>query len=463
VVLSIALFLPRFQHTCDELLKTDSLLPQHLVPAWRRILLRALRWIATSIAISAASWIGSLPLTAYYFHLFSPVTLLANVIVVPLSTGALAANLASLITSPWLPGAAELFNHAAWFFMQGMIQVSKISVVIPGAYSYVHAPTIPAIGLFYISVVALLAGKRSISFKWGGAARTLLALTGIFASATLYFWPGPARCATITVLPLSGGFAVHAHHPGLGKDLLVDCGDSEAVQFITTPHLRASGTDHLPALLITHGDVRHMGGACLLANNFRIAKTFASPVRFRSSAYRQALQTLNQSARPVENLWRGLSIGPWSVLHPEPGDRFPRADDNALVLAAEFQGARVVLLSDLGASGQNTLLERYPDLRADIVIAGLPAIGEPLSPALLEQLRPRLIIVADSEFPANERASARLRERLRQTSIPILYTRFEGSSTLQLQPNSWKVRTMQRAARDYASENQASLQPMQSQ
>ena len=32
---------------------------------------------------------GSLPLTAYYFHLFSPVTLLANLVIVPLSSFAL--------------------------------------------------------------------------------------------------------------------------------------------------------------------------------------------------------------------------------------------------------------------------------------------------------------------------------------------------------------------------------------
>ena len=35
-------------------------------------------------------------------------------------------------------------------------------------------------------------------------------------------------------------------------------------------------------------------------------------------------------------------------------------------------GQRILLLSDLGRPGQDALLQRTPDLRADIVITGLP-------------------------------------------------------------------------------------------
>jgi hypothetical protein len=79
----------------------------------------------------------------------------------------------------------------------------------------------------------------------------------------------------------------------------------------------------------------------------------------------------------------GDTAGCWQVFWPAATNNFPRADDNALVLLGNFRGARILLLSDLSRTGQDALLSRTNDLRADIVVAGLPNEGEPLCDALL--------------------------------------------------------------------------------
>src|SRR5204863_122057 len=88
--------------------------------------------------------------------------------------------------------------------------------------------------------------------------------------------------------------------------------------------------------------------------------------------------------------------------------------------------------SDLGRPGQEALLQRYPNLRADIVIAGLPQQTEPLNDALLDAIKPRLIVIADSGFPATRRASRALLERLNQRGIPLVYTRETGAVKISL-------------------------------
>ena len=44
---------------------------------------------------------------------------------------------------------------------------------------------------------------------------------------------------SLTILPLNGGHAVHLDAPGRANDWLIDCGDTNAVEFITRPYLRA--------------------------------------------------------------------------------------------------------------------------------------------------------------------------------------------------------------------------------
>jgi beta-lactamase superfamily II metal-dependent hydrolase len=125
-----------------------------------------------------------------------------------------------------------------------------------------------------------------------------------------------------------------------------------------------------------------------------------------------------------------------------PSDHFPKADDNALVLQSDLNGTRVLLCSDLGRAGQSALLSRKLDLRADIVLTGLPSAGEPLCDALLDAIQPQLIIVGDSEFPASERAGPDLRKRLAERSIPVIYTREAGAVTIEFRSHRWKLRTM---------------------
>jgi ComEC/Rec2-related protein len=271
-----------------------------------------------------------------------------------------------------------------------------------------------------------------------------LAAAAFGMAAAVWCWQTwqTAGLTRLTVLPLSGGQAIYFDAPGSRNDLLIDCGSVNSVQFLTKPFLRAQGVNRLPGLVLTHGKAQDIGGAQTVDALFPARAVWASPVRFRSPGYRRAVQEFNRTPGKLRTISRGDRLGPWTILHPEAGDRFPQADDNALVLLGELPGARVLLLSALGRPGQNALLERQHDLRADIVITGLPAATEAMGEELLEAIQPRVIIVADSEFPASARASPRLRERLAPRGIPVLYTRSEGAVTLEFRRGRWEVRTM---------------------
>ncbi len=128
-------------------------------------------------------------------------------------------------------------------------------------------------------------------------------------------------------------------------------------------------------------------------------------------------------------------------MHPTESDEFTQADDGALVRQGEFLGVRILLLSDLGRPGQERLLESAPDLRADVVVSGISTQTEPLCDALLDAIRPRLIIIADSELPATARASERLKARLALRNATAIYTREAGAVTISFRAKDCEIRT----------------------
>ena len=438
VMLTIGLLLPRMNKISDGLLRHDPLLPVELIPKWRRALVSFLRIAARYFSLSFAAWVGSIPLAAKYFHLFSPVSTPANMVAVPLGTFALMANLGALVCGSWLPWATTLFNHAAWFFMVAMTDVSEWATKIPGSFFYVPAPSWISIAIYYAVLVVALSGW--LKTAW----RKMLAAAILVFIAAMYFWRWERTLGEtdLTVLPLNGGHAVFVDAAGRKNDWLVNCGDENAVEFTLKPFLRAQGVNWIPRLVLTEGDMKNTGGAQSLDGLFGVGELWTSGVKFRSGAYREIVAAYEKppSRRKIFN--PGDTAGCWRVLHPDATNDFTRADDNALVLLGDFSGAKILLLSDLGRAGQSALLAQTNDLRADIVVAGLPDGGEPLSGALLDAIQPKVIVIADSEFPATRRASRELKDRLTQRQVPVIFTRTAGAVKIVTDKSGCKLQTM---------------------
>jgi competence protein ComEC len=304
--------------------------------------------------------------------------------------------------------------------------------------------------LYYTLLVGVMSGWLLAVRRraWTSAAIVLIGLSALAR------WNASRMDSTVTILPLSGGHSVFVNGAGAQNDWLVDCGSTNSVEFILKPFLRAQGVNQLHRLMLTHGDVRHVGGFEPIRAEFRVGQTITSPLRFRSAAYRQMVANLAGNPLAHKFVTRGDETGPWRVLHPAGEDEFSQADDGALVLLGTFHGVRVLLLSDLGRRGQETLLNRSADLRADVVVTGLPAQSEPICDALLEILRPKVIIVADAELPATERAKPALRERLESRQVPVLYTRTEGAVTITIQTKGWFLSTASGKSISFSSAEQ---------
>ncbi len=76
------------------------------------------------------------------------------------------------------------------------------------------------------------------------------------------------------------------------------------------------------------------------------------------------------------------------------------------------------------------------------MVAGLPAGAEPLHDALIEAIRPQVIIIADGERPAAARARPELEARLAHHRASVLYLRDTRAVTIEFRPGRWTLETM---------------------
>jgi competence protein ComEC len=416
-----------------KILSIDPLLPSELIPRWKKIAGWALGLVLGNLLVSMASWVGSMPLTAYYFNTVTPVSLAANLAAVPLSSISLGATVVSILL-PWI---APISNYVGWVTMKWTIEVVQFFGAFSFGYFYVPKPNaVFLIGYALVLTVLFIPQLRAGMRKFASA--------GVVAALS-FFWIGSIYAekpiANITVLPCAGT-PTFVEEPWW-NDLLIDSSSARDADYMLKRFLRSRGRGSLDGLLITHGDAQAVGGFEMVWKELAPEQVYTSAVRMRSPGYRRTIQVLEMIPLRWRQIAAGDSIQGWSVLHPERNERgFARADDNAVVLHRRIGRWTFLHLSDLGAIGQQELVRKAVSLQADVVIAGMPEQGEPLSDDLLGMIRPKVIILGTSSYPYTAIASPKLRARMEASGAKVIYIDEDQAVTATVRMDRCTIQTM---------------------
>ena len=400
VVGAIVLFADPLFRLFERRAAPDPFLPQSLVRGPRRWMHSSYEWLCRGASVSLAAWIGSLALVLWYFHLVTPISLLANLVVVPIAFFVLAVALLSLITTPFLPWVAIVFNNANWTLATLVLGIVNLFAQIPGGHFYVGEP------------------------DWG---RRL--------------------SAKMTVLDLGAGAAVHVRVNG--HDWLFDCGSERTYERIVRKYLRWAGINRLTGVVLTHGDSQHIGGITQLLSDFPRTHLIDNPAPDRSLSHRRLARIMSElegPGREVAKLTAGdnFNLSRDAIAHvlfPPRGFTGATADDQALAIQLSIApGTFVLFMSDNGTETERALLSNGSDLPSDILVKGQHYSGSSGSTKFLDAVRPRLIIATSREFPEHERISEQWAEQLRPRGIKLFRQDETGAVELKFSGDEWSAR-----------------------
>lgn len=374
----------------------DPFLPRGLLGGIPKLTDRAWHGVARGISVSLAAWIGSTPLILPYFHLITPVSLLANLVVVPIAFLVLAVGLLSLLLASFAPALTVIFNNANWSLAWVILGSVQLFARVPAGHFYLERP----------------------------------------------HWPDGVR-AEIMALDLSEGAAVHIRTSG--SDWLFDPGGQKDFKRVLRGYLRSRGINRLDGLLLTHGDATHIGGADAVLAAFQPRQLFDSPSPDRSIVHRRLITQCVARSIPRTLVQAGDEIRLSSevtarILFPPPDYRPRMADDQALVVQLTLPGnTRVLLMSDSGHATEKGLLARQADLRSDLVIKGQHHSGVSASPEFLDAVQPQAIIASARESVENQRIKEDWAEMVAGRGIKLLRQDQTGAVRVRFFGDHWEA------------------------
>jgi competence protein ComEC len=444
VVLAIVTLTPRIETRLMPMVATDPFLPEEFVPPWRKKLGRWLRWAIQLVSCSVAAWIGLVPLMALYFNLFTPISIVANLLVIPLLGCIIALGLLSAlahIVSAWL---ALTLNSANSLLIALMVRGVDWLGAVPFGHRFVQAPPVWFVWAYYgIGVLVL---TKWISVK----GRRLIAAVAIpLMIVALFVHEGPSNNVELTVLSLSDGASIFARVLGSHHDLLIDGGGGWDGMHIVVPFLRSEGVNRLEAAVLSCGDKAHAAGLTVVASEVGAHQAVWSGIPSRSKYCTEWVNQIKARGIPLRAVEAGDELLSTPTVHiralnPPPGMIANRADDNSLVLSVEYGSTRVLLMSDAGATVEKYLLRNNTDLHAQVIVKGQNSKEQSCTADFLDAVKPETVVQIVNTGDSHRYPEPALRDRLTARGITYLRTDDDGAVTIRLTKSGCEVRTFLR-------------------
>jgi competence protein ComEC len=242
----------------------------------------------------------------------------------------------------------------------------------------------------------------------------------------------------VTILDVGAADAAFVQVPG--ATFLIDTGRAyhEGVITRAQSHLGIAR----PALVLTHPDDDHDGGArALLARGRVRSLLYAVTERGRAHDWLGAAgKTPERALSRGDTLWRHAR-GSILCLHPAPGDSLLEDNERSLVLELRWDGDRLVLMGDLEGEGLERFLAResISDRHTNPTRRRMLKLGHHGSPpstpeALLDLEQPALALVSTGRSLEGD-----LDDRLSRRGITVLSTNGSGAIRLRWQEETLRI------------------------
>ncbi|MCM1512381.1 MAG: DNA internalization-related competence protein ComEC/Rec2 [Oxalobacter formigenes] len=326
------------------------------------------RWQSAVLAaarIQFAITLGLIPVTLLFFGSISLVSPIANALAIPLIGMVVTplALLGSIVPSFLAQYVLGLAHSLVDMLSQVLVWLSAFS------FASWRAP-VPSIVFFGVAVAGTvwMLAPRGWPAKWLGIACWF----PVFMAVPDHPAGGEARIIALDVGQGSAVLVETSHHRLLYDTGPVSSNGTDAGQRIIIPYLNMRGIQMLDALVVSHGDKDHAGGAVSLLTD----SSLSIPLLYSSLPQNDPLVELSADYRLCLDgqkwEWDGVRfemIGPTVAMYLSPETR---SKSNALscVLKVTAGNYSLLLPGDITAREEAGLLaRRYETLKSDILLA----------------------------------------------------------------------------------------------
>ena len=328
------------------------------------------------IYISLLSFLVSIPITIYNSFEINIISILLNIILVPIISIIILPLTILTYIFPILDSILYLFTNTLETISLFISKINITKIIFP-------KPSLLIVVLYYI--IFLLSYQNKKYFYLNIILLIIIYISPYLNSnfEVLMFEVGEADCHLIK-------------YPYNKNTILIDTGKNEyKIKNEVIPYLKSIGIKKIDYLIITHGDLDHIGGSITLINNFQVKNVVLNKGTF-TDLEKELIKNLNKKKIPYQININKINLSNHTI-YLLNNTKYNNENDNSIITYFTYQKYKFLYMGDASITTEDNLLENYNLNNISILKVGHHGSNTSSSKDFISQINPSISLISVGE------------------------------------------------------------------
>ncbi len=323
------------------------------------------------IYISLISFLVSLPINIYTSYEINFLSIILNIIIVPI---------VSLILLPLslLTLIFPILDNILYLITSILEKISLYTSNINIFKQILSKPSIILIIIYYLVIILILSKNKHYY---------LILILLIFHKTI------PLYNSNLEVVMFDVGEAdsMLISTPSKKVNILIDTGRGIDINNIII-YLKSIGISKLNYLIITHGDEDHIGGALYLIDNFKVDNVILNKGDYTELEVELITHLKNKNIKYTNNINKIPLLG--SYMYLLNTKEFSNENDNSIVTYFEYQKYKFLFMGDSSSKTEEYLINNYNLTNISFLKVGHHGSNTSSSPLFINKITPKVSLIS---------------------------------------------------------------------
>lgn len=323
------------------------------------------------IYISLISFLVSLPINIYTSYEINFLSIILNIILVPI---------VSLILLPLslLTLIFPILDNILYLITSILEKISLYTSNINIFKQILSKPSIILIIIYYLVIILILSKNKHYY---------LILILLIFHKTI------PLYNSNLEVVMFDVGEAdsMLISTPSKKVNILIDTGRGIDINNIII-YLKSIGISKLNYLIITHGDEDHIGGALYLIDNFKVDNVILNKGDYTELEVELITHLKNKNIKYTNNINKIPLLG--SYMYLLNTKKFSNENDNSIVTYFEYQKYKFLFMGDSSSKTEEYLINNYNLTNISFLKVGHHGSNTSSSPLFINKINPKVSLIS---------------------------------------------------------------------
>lgn len=323
------------------------------------------------IYISLISFLVSLPINIYTSYEINFLSIILNIIIVPI---------VSLILLPLslLTLIFPILDNILYLITSILEKISLYTSNINIFKQILSKPSIILIIIYYLVIILILSKNKHY----------YLILILLIFHKTIPLYNGNLE---VVMFDVGEADSMLISTPSKKVNILIDTGRGIDINNIII-YLKSIGISKLNYLIITHGDEDHIGGALYLIDNFKVDNVILNKGDYTELEVELIIHLKNKNIKYTNNINKIPLLG--SYMYLLNTKKFSNENDNSIVTYFEYQKYKFLFMGDSSSKTEEYLINNYNLTNISFLKVGHHGSNTSSSPLFINKITPKVSLIS---------------------------------------------------------------------